>query len=76
MNRQKENIIEIVQKIENSKFLDELEKILFQYQYEFKSSTPMSEEVFISQLYNAIEDIDAGRFSTLEELEREVKSWK
>lgn len=76
MNKQKENIIEIVQRIDNAKLLDELEKFLFQYQFEVQSSIPMSEEDFATELSQALEDIDAGRFVTLNELEDEVQSWK
>lgn len=76
MNKQKENIIEIVQKIDNENLLEALEKLLFQYQFELETSTPMSEEDFALELSHALKDIDTGRFVKVNELEKEVHSWK
>ena len=76
MKIQKDNIIDLVMKHDNSNILNELENLLFKYHVEKQESTPMTEEELIAELKLALDDVKAGRLTSTAQLKEEVNSWQ
>lgn len=74
-DRQRDTIIEMLNRIDSKEMLTKLEEVLFSYHFELENNNPISVEKFKEEMGRSIQDVKMGRTKSVEELENEIAGW-